>query len=75
MVLTFILWGIIDIDDNSLITLTSEFIYDCYAFGLFQMNGWAILGFAPAVWATLRVTTGRWCILPWRRKWRRLDPR
>ena len=69
MVLTFILWGIIDIDDNSPITLTSEFIYDRYAFGLFQMNGWAILGFAPAVWATLRFTTGRWCILPWRKKW------
>ena len=69
MALTFILWGIVDVDDNSPITLTSEFIYDYYAFDLFQMNGWVILGFAPAVWATLRVTTGRWCILPWRKKW------
>ena len=69
MVLTFILWGIVDLDDNIPITLTSEFIYDNYDFDLFQMNGWVILGFAPAVWATLRVTTGRWCILPWRKKW------
>ena len=69
IVLTFMLWGVVDVDDNSLITLTSEFIYDYYAFDLFKMNGWVILGFAPAVWATLRVATGRWCILPWRKKW------
>ena len=69
MALTFILWGIADLDDNNPITVASELIYDYYAFDLFQMNGWVILSFAPAIWGTLRVTTGGWCILPWRKKW------
>ena len=67
MVLTFILWGIVDVDDNSPITLASEFIYDYYALDLFHMNGWVILGFAPAVWVTLKFITRRWCILPWKK--------
>ena len=38
---------------------------DAYS-GFFLMNGVLLLCFAPAVWITLRLVTGRSRILPWR---------
>jgi len=38
---------------------------DAYS-GFFLMNGVLFLSFAPAVWITLRLVTGRSRMLPWR---------
>jgi hypothetical protein len=38
---------------------------DAYS-AFFLMNGVLFLSFAPAVWVTLRLATGRSRILPWR---------
>ena len=66
IVTTFILWGIINISDENPLTDISETVYDIYAFGLFQMRGWLILGFSPAIWILLRLLTGSSRALPWR---------
>jgi hypothetical protein len=64
---TFILWGVLNISDDNPLTAMSETVYDIYAFGLFRMRGWLILGFSPAIWIALRLLTGSARILPWRR--------
>ena len=55
----------LNIDENPL-TPISESVYDFYAFGVFKMQGWLILGFAPLCWLINFFATGGTRILPWR---------
>jgi hypothetical protein len=67
MVITFLLWGVINISDENPLTVISESIYDVYAFGVFRMQWWLILGFAPLCWLLNFIVTGSPRILPWKR--------
>jgi hypothetical protein len=66
MAVTFLLWGVINISDENSLTPISESVYDFYAFGVFKMQGWLILGFAPVCWLINFFLTGGTRILPWR---------
>lgn len=66
MAVTFLLWGVINISDENPLTPISESVYDFYAFGVFKMQGWLILGFAPLCWLINFFAMGGTRILPWR---------
>jgi len=66
MAVTFLLWGVINISDENPLTPITETAYDFYAFGVFNMQGWVILGFAPLCWVINFVATGSSRALPWR---------
>lgn len=66
MLITFLLWGVIGISDENLLTMLSERIYDLYAFGVFKMQGWMILGFAPVCYFINFIATGSLRVLPWK---------
>ena len=66
MVLTFLLWGVLVIPDENPLAGISEWVYDVYAFGLFRMQGWVILGFAPFCWFINFFTMGSPRIIPWK---------
>ena len=66
MVLTFLLWGVLVIPDENPLARISEWVYDFYAFGLFRMQGWVILGFAPVCWLINFFSMGSLRIIPWK---------
>ena len=66
MVSTFFLFGVLVISDDNPLQAMFEWLYDAYAFGVFRMRGWVILGFAPACWLFNYLATGSFRFLPWR---------
>ena len=66
MASTFLLFGVLVISDDNPLQAIFEWLYDAYAFGVFQMRGWVILGFAPGCWLLNYVLTGTFRFLPWK---------
>ena len=66
MALTFLLFGVLVIAEDNPLQGIFEWLYDAYALGLFKMNGWAILGFAPSCWLYNYIVTGSFRLRPWK---------
>ena len=66
MASTFLLFGVLVISDDNPLQAMFEWLYDAYAFGVFHMQGWVILGFAPGCWLVNYVFTGSFRVLPWK---------
>ena len=63
---TFLLFGVLVISDDNPLQAIFEWLYDAYAFGIFKMQGWVILGFAPSCWLFNYVVTGSLRLRPWK---------
>ena len=66
MASTFLLFGVLVISDDNPLQAVFEWLYDAYAFGIFKMQGWVILGFAPSCWLFNYVVTGSFRLRPWK---------
>ena len=65
MASTFLLFSVLVISDDNPLLAMFEWLYDAYAFGVFEMRGWVILGFAPGCWLFNYIATGGFGFLPW----------